>query len=181
MTAPEIAIGKRALGFWATLSDLFCTTKQQRCWVQKTASVRDKLPKCARPRAKKMPRNIYNAEHKANEVKFIDDLAELYNAKYPKAVTCVMKNKNSMVIFDDFPAEHWCHTRSTNPIESTYATVRRRTAKTKGCETAQATLTMVIKLAEVAAKSWNKLRRYERLADVIDIRWRFENGVRIEV
>lgn len=179
-TAPELAIGDGALGFWAALSEAFSTTKQQRCWVHKTANVLDKLPKSTQPQAKTLLHNIYNAEHKADAVKFMNDFADLYEAKYPKAVTCLMKNKDSMLVFYDFPAEHWCHIRSTNPIESTFATVRLRTAKTKGCGTAQATLTMVFKLAENAAKTWNKLRGYERLADVIDIRWRFEDGVRVE-
>ena len=97
--------------------------------------------KSAQPQAKKMLHNIYNAEHKADAVKFMNDFAELYEAKYPKSVTCLMKSKDSMLVFYDFPAEHWCHIRSTNPIESTFATVRLRTAKTKGCGTAQATLT----------------------------------------
>lgn len=179
-TSPELAVGDGALGFWAALSEVYSMTKQQRCWVHKTANVLDKLPKNAQPQAKKMLHNIYNSEHKADAVKFMDDFAELYEAKYPKAVTSLMKNKDSMLVFYDFPAEHWCHIRSTNPIESTFATVRLRTAKTKGCGTALATLTMVFKLAENAAKSWNKLRGYERLAEVIDMRWKFEDGVRVE-
>lgn len=178
--APELAIGDGALGFWAALSEVYSTTKQQRCWVHKTANVLDKLPKSVQPQAKKMLHNIYNSEHKADATKFMDDFADIFDAKYPKAVTCLMKNKDSMLAFYDFPAEHWCHIRSTNPIESTFATVRLRTAKTKGCGTALATLTMVFKLAENASKNWNKLRGYERLAEVIDIRWNFKDGVRVE-
>jgi len=179
-TSPELAIGDGALGFWAALSEVYSTTKQQRCWVHKTANVLDKLPKSTQVQAKKMLHNIYNSEHKIDAIKFMDEFAELFNAKYPKAVTCLMKNKESMLAFYDFPAEHWGHIRSTNPIESTFATVRLRTAKTKGCGTALATLTMVFKLAENASKNWKKLRGYERLAEVIDIKWKFEDGIRVE-
>ena len=179
-TAPDLAIGDGALGFWAALSEVYSSTKHQRCWVHKTANVLDKLPKSLQPQAKKLIHNMYNAEHKTDAVKFMDDFAELFEAKYPKALTCLMKDKEEMLTFYDFPAEHCCHIRSTNPIESTFATVRLRTAKTKGCGTALATLTMVFKLAESAAKSWNKLRGYERLAEVIDLRWKFEDGIRVE-
>ena len=180
MIAPELGIGDGALGFWAALSEVYPTTRQQRCWVHKTANVLDKLPKSVQPQAKKMLHDIYNAENKGNANKVIDDFAKVFDAKYPKAVTCLMKNRDAMLTFYDFPAEHWGHIRSTNPIESTFATVRLRTEKTKGCGTAKATLTMVFKLAESAAKTWNKLRGSDRLAEVIDIRWRFEDGVRVE-
>ena len=126
--------------------------------MHKTANVLDKLPKKTQPQAKNMLHNIYNAENKADANKFMDEFAEVFDAKYPKAVTCLMKNRDSMLSFYDFPAEHWCHIRTTNPIESTFATVRLRTEKTKGCGTAKATLTMVFKLAENASKTWNKLR-----------------------
>mgnify|MGYP003377614023 CR=1 FL=1 len=180
VTTPELAIGDGALGFWAALSEVYSTTKHQRCWVHKTANVLDKLPKNSQPQAKKMLHNIYNAENKANANKLLDEFAKVFDAKYPKAVTCLLKNRDSMLAFYDFPAEHWCHIRSTNPIESTFATVRLRTAKTKGCGTALATLTMVFKLAENASKTWKKLRGYERLAEVIDIKWKFKDGIRIE-
>lgn len=179
-TPPELAIGDGALGFWAALSEVYSTTKHQRCWVHKTANVLDKLPKSTQPQAKKMLHNIYNSEHKADAIKFMDDFAAVYDAKYPKAVTSLRKHADSMLAFYDFPAEHWCHIRSSNPIESTFATVRLRTAKTKGCGTALATLTMVFKLVENASKKWKKLRGYERLAEVIDIRWKFDDGIRTE-
>ena len=178
--APELAIGDGALGFWAALSEVYSTTKEQRCVVHKTANILDKLPRKTQPQAKKMLHDMYNAENKVDANKLVDDFAKVYEAKYPKAVACLMKNRDSIFSFYDFPAEHWCHIRSTNVIESMFATVRLRTEKTKGCGTAKATLTMVFKLAENASKTWKKLRGYERLAEVIDIRWKFEDGIRVE-
>jgi len=115
--APELAIGDGALGFWAALSEVYSTTKQQRCVVHKTANILDKLPRKTQPQAKKMLHDMYNAENKVDANKLVDDFAKVYEAKYPKAVACLMKNRDSIFSFYDFPAEHWCHIRSTNVIE----------------------------------------------------------------
>lgn len=175
-TPPSLAIADGALGFWAALSKVFPTTKTQRCWVHKTANVLDKLPKSTQPRAKKMLHDIYNSPRKSEAERMFDLFIETFSAKHPKAVKCLVKDRESMLTFYDFPAEHWSHIRTTNPIESTFATVRLRTHKTKGCGSGTATLLMVFKLAQSAQKNWRRLRGYEKLADVIDIRWKFVDG-----
>ena len=174
--APSLAIAGGALGFWAALSKVFPTTKTQRCWVNKTANVLDKLPKSVQPRAKKMIHAIYNSPSKPEAERVFDLFIETFEAKHPKAVKCLVKDRESMLTFYDFPAEHVPHIRTTNPIESTFATVRLRTNKTKGCGSRPATLLMVFKLAQSAQKNWRRLRGYEKLADVIDIRWKFVDG-----
>jgi putative transposase len=174
--APSLAIADGALGFWAALSKVYPTTKTQRCWVHKTANVLDKLPKSVQPRAKKMIHEIYNSPRKSEAERVFDLFIETFEAKHPKAVKCLVKDRESMLTFYDFPAEHWPHIRTTNPIESTFATVRLRTNKTKGCGSGPATLLMVFKLAQSAQKNWRRLRGYEKLADVIDIRWKFVDG-----
>ena len=175
---PSLAIADGALGFWAALPQVFPSTKTQRCWVHKTANVLDKLPKSTQPLAKKMLHEIYNSPRKAEAERVFDHFIETYDAKYPKAVKCLVKDRENLLTFYDFPAEHWPHIRTTNPIESTFATVRLRTNKTKGCGSSTATLLMVFKLAQSAQKNWRRLRGYERLADVIDIKWKFVDGER---
>lgn len=178
--SPKLAIGDGALGFWAALNEIFPDTLQQRCWVHKTANVLDKIPKSKQPEAKKMLHNIYNQPSKAEANTAFAAFLEVFDAKYPKATNCLSKDREKLLTFYDFPAENWCHIRSTNPIESTFATVRLRTYKTKGCGSASATLLMVFKMCENASKTWRKLRGHERLAEVIDIRWMFKDGERIE-
>jgi transposase-like protein len=175
---PSLAIADGALGFWAALPKVFPGTKTQRCWVHKTANVLDKLPKSTQSRAKKMLHEIYNSPRKSKAERVFDHFIETYEAKHPKAVKCLVKDRENLLTFYDFPAEHWPHIRTTNPIESTFATVRLRTNKTKGCGSGTATLLMVFKLAQSAQKNWRRLRGYERLADVIDIRWKFVDGER---
>jgi putative transposase len=164
---PKLAVGDGALGFWKALRQVFLTTREQRCWVHKTANVLDKLPKGVQPKAKAMLHEIWQAETRAAADKAFDLLVASYEAKYPKAVECLTKDRDTLLAFYDFPAEHWAHIRTTNPIESTFATVRLRTDKTKGTGTRLACLTMVFKLMESAAKRWRVLNASQLLGDVI--------------
>ena len=174
---PELAIGDGALGFWAALPKAFPKCRVQRCWVHKTANVLNKLPKNAHSGAKKMLHEIWMADTRKDADKAFEAFANTYRAKHPKAVECLEKDRDELLAFYDFPAEHWSHIRTTNPIESMFATVRLRTAKTKGCGTRQATLMMVFKLAQSAAKGWRKLNGSELLADVIQS-VRFVDGIK---
>jgi transposase-like protein len=151
---PKLAIGDGALGFWSALDEVFPKTKKQRCWVHKTANILDKLPKSLQAKAKSMIHEMYMAETKENALKAYDHFVKTFNAKYPKAVKILVKDKDNMFNFYDFPAEHWIHIRTTNPIESTFATIRLRTAKTRGSGSRTAAFTMVFKLALEAEKTW---------------------------
>ena len=164
---PKLAVGDGALGFWAALDKVWPTTRQQRCWVHKTANVLDKLPKSVQPSAKALIQEIYLAptEKKAREA--YRKFHTLYEAKYPKAWACLQKDEDQMFSFYDFPAEHWRHLRTTNPIESTFATVRHRTRKTKGCGSRDATLMMVFKLAKEAEKHWRRLNGSKLILEVL--------------
>ena len=164
---PALAIGDGALGFWKALPQVYATTRQQRCWVHKTANVLDKLPKSMQPKAKGMLHDIYQAPNRAEADQAFDLFVKSYEAKYPKAAECLAKDRPQLLTFYDFPAEHWLHLRTTNPIESVFATVRLRTAKTKGSATREACLTMVFKLMESAAKRWRVLNGSALLADVV--------------
>jgi putative transposase len=174
--APSLAVGDGALGFWKALRQMFPTTKEQRCWVHKTANVLDKLPKAQQPKAKAMLHDIWQAETKAAAEKAFDLFVATYEAKYAKAVGCLVKDRAELLVFYDFPAQHWVHVRTTNPIESTFATVRLRTTKTKGSGCRSACLTMVFKLMESAAKKWRFLNGSPLLAKVI-AGVRFVDGV----
>ncbi len=154
---PKLAIGDGALGFWAALGKELPETKWQRCWVHKTANVLDKLPKGLQGKAKSMIHEMYMAETKENALKAYRHFVDVYSDKYPKAVECLKKDEEVLFSFYDFPAAHWIHIRTTNPIESTFATVRLRTARTKGCGSRIATLTMVFKLVMEAQKNWRRL------------------------
>jgi len=164
---PRLATGDGALGFWKALPQVFGVTRDQRCWVHKTANVLNKLPKRAQPKAKGMLHEIWMAETKADAETAFDRFVETYEAKYPKATTCLGKDRDALLTFYDFPAEHWVHIRTTNPIESTFATVRLRTVRTKGCGSRLACLTMVFKLAKCAERHWRRLNGSERLPEVI--------------
>jgi putative transposase len=170
---PSLAIGDGALGFWAAIEEEFPKTRGQRCWVHKTANILDKMPKSAQINAKKMIHEIYMAPTKNEGLKAFDSFVHLYQAKYPKACECLMKDKEALMAFYDFPAMHWQHIRTTNPIESTFATIRHRTKQTKGCGSRMCTLTMVYKLAIAAEKHWRRLRGYELIEKVI-------NGVKFQ-
>jgi putative transposase len=164
---PKLAVGDGALGFWKALPQVYPTTREQRCWVHKTANVLDKLPKRLQPKAKAMLHDIWQAATRADADKAFDLFVATYEAKYPKASECLRKDRVELLVFYDFPAEHWGHLRTTNPIESVFATVRLRTEKTKGTGTRMACLTMVFKLMESASKNWRLLNGSSSLGDVI--------------
>jgi putative transposase len=164
---PKLAIGDGALGFWKAVRQVWPQTQEQRCWVHKTANVLDSLPKSQQPRAKEKLHAIWQAATRQEAEKAFDLFVATYEAKYPKATECLAKDRTQLLVFYDFPAEHWIHLRTTNPIESTFATVRLRTAKTKGTGTRLACLTMVFKLMESASKHWRTLNGSKLLEDVI--------------
>ena len=167
MEDPKLAIGDGALGFWAALRKIYPTTREQRCWVHKTANILNKMPQGVQPKAKDMLHQIWMAETKVQAEKAFELFIETFQAKYPKATECLAKDRDVLLTFYDFPAEHWVHLRTTNPIESTFATVELRTRRTKGCGSRIASLTMVFKLAESASKRWRMLNGSNLLADVI--------------
>lgn len=175
-TAPKLAIGDGALGFWAALREEYPETREQRCWVHKTANVLDKLPKSIQPDAKKLVHEMYLSPTLKAAKAALEDFVTRYEAKYPKAVTCLTKDEEALFTFYDFPAEHWSHIRTTNPIESTFATVRHRTRQTKGCGSRKATLAMVFKLGLEAEKKWRRLNGARLIAKVIT-GVRFKDGV----
>ena len=168
MNQPKLAIGDGALGFWKALQKVFGATRHQRCWVHKTANVLNKMPKSIQPKAKQDLQAIWMAETRKNAEKAWAQFLVTYQDKYPKACECLEKDQEQMLAFYDFPAEHWVHIRTSNPIESTFATVRLRTAKTRGCVSRTTILTMVFKLGLSAEKGWRRLRGFKRLAEVIN-------------
>jgi len=165
---PRLATGDGSLGFWGALSEVFPETKRQRCWVHKTANILDKMPKSIRSKAKSMIYEMYMAATKEDALKAYDYFIKVFESKYPKAVECLKKDKEDLFTFYDFPAIHWIHIRTTNPIESTFATVRLRTTKTKGCGSRIATLTMVFKLTMEASKTWKKLKGHKLILLVLE-------------
>ena len=177
--APRVAVGDGALGFWKALPQVYGDTRWQRCWMHKTGNVLDKLPKSIQARAKDNLHQIWMAETKEMAEKAFDHFIQSYEAKYPKAAECLAKDREVLLTFYDFPAEHWLHLRTTNPIESTFATVRLRTAKTRGMLTRDTMLTMVFKLSMSAQKRWRRLNRPERLGELIQ-GIKFVNGIKQE-
>ena len=175
-TAPQLAIGDGALGFWKALSKVYDGTRWQRCWVHKTANVLNSLPKSLQSKAKSKLHQIWQAADKDEALRHFDDFVKTYEAKYPKAVECLEKDKDALLTFYDFPAEHWRHIRTTNPIESTFATVRLRTNKVRGCFSANTVISMAFKLCQCAQKRWIRLHRPERLADIVK-GVKFVNGI----
>ncbi len=173
---PKIAIGDGALGFWAALRKIYPAAREQRCWVHKTANVLNKMPKSIQPKAKGDLHEIWQAETKADAEKAFDAFVEKYQAKYSKACDCLKKDRSVLLTFYDFPAEHWSHLRTTNPIESTFATIRLRHRKTKGSGSRRASLAMMFKLAESASKKWRRLNSHEKLSQVIEGR-SFKDGI----
>jgi transposase-like protein len=164
---PKLATGDGALGFWKALPKVFSTSRTQRCWVHKTANVLDKLPKRLQPRAKESIHNIWMAETREAANQAFDSFLETYGAKYPKACECLAKDRDELLAFYDFPAEHWKHLRTTNPIESVFATVRLRHRRTKGSGSRTRCLAMVHQLMLSASKRWRLLNGYDLLPDVI--------------
>jgi len=175
--APSLAVGDGALGFWKALRQVWPTTREQRCWVHKTANVLDKLPKGQQPKAKAMLHDIWQAATKGEAEKAFALFVATWQAKYAKATECLVKDREALLVFCDFPAEHWVHVRTTNPVESTFATVRLRTSKTKGSGSRAACLTMVFKLMESAAKNWRLLNGSSLIGEVI-AGVRFVDGVK---
>jgi hypothetical protein len=165
--APQLAVGDGALGFWKAVRQIWPAIREQRCWVHKTANVLDKLPKAVQPKAKEMLQAISQAPRRAEADKAFDVFLRTYEATYPKAAECLAKDRDALLTFYAFPAEHWRHIRTTNGIESVFATVRLRTGKTKGSGTRIACLTMVFKLMESASRRWRALNGSPLPADVI--------------
>jgi transposase-like protein len=164
---PKLATGDGALGFWKALRQVYPATREQRCWVHKTANVLDKMHKRVQAKAKEMLHAIWMAPTRAAAVQAFEAFVEMFGAKYPGAVECLNKDRDVLLTFYDFPAEHWVHLRTTNPIESTFATVRLRHRRTKGNGTRAACLAMVFKLVESAARRWRALNGAKLLPDVI--------------
>ena len=164
---PELAVGDGALGLWKALPKVYAETRSQRCWVHKTANVLNYLPKSLQSKAKAALQQIWMASTREQAHRAFDNFVAMYQAKYPKATECLKKDQDALLAFYDFPAEHWVHIRTTNPVESTFATVRLRTAKTRGCVSRNTILALVFRLGLSAEKHWIKLRGFQRLGQVI--------------
>ena len=165
---PKIAVGDGALGFWAALRKVFPETREQRCWVHKTANVLNNLPKSVQPRAKAALHEIWQAETRQAAKQAFDDFLEKYSAKFEAACECLKKDRDVLLTFYDFPTEHWKHIRTTNPIESTFATIRLRHRKTKGSGTRRTSLAMMFKLALSAQKRWRRLSGHEQIVHLLE-------------
>jgi putative transposase len=166
--SPKLAVGDGALGFWNAVSKQYPACQHQRCWVHKTANVLEKLPKSMQPKVKTALHDIYLAEKREDARQAFDNAVERFEAKYPKAISCLKKDKAELLAFYDFPAEHWHHIRTTNPIESAFATVRLRSRRSKNCGSRDTTLSMVFKLLQSAEKRWRKIRGFKLLTLVAD-------------
>ncbi len=172
-------MGDGGLGFWAALRKVYPTTREQRCWVHKTANVLDKLPNSMRGKAKQAVHDIYLAESRKAAGQAFDRFVALYQRKFPRAVACLEKDREVLLEFYDFPAEHWGHLRTTNPIESTFATVRLRQRRTKGCGSREASLTMVFMLVRQAERHWRRLNASELIVHVLEGKV-FRDGVLVQ-
>jgi transposase-like protein len=179
MRAPEVAVGDGALGFWAAMRDVWPTTREQRCWVHKIANVLDKLPKSTQPKAKSKLHEAMNAPTRAACDKAIDEFVEAYEPKYPKAAASLIDSRDKLVTHFDFPAEHWQHLRTTNPIESTFATVKLRQRVTKGAGSRAAGLAMAFKLLLAAERTWRRLNGHG-LLPLVRAHVVFRDGERLE-
>ncbi|HJL54015.1 MAG TPA: IS256 family transposase [Arenicellales bacterium] len=166
--SPKLAVGDGALGFWAALEEVYPATLIQRCWMHKTGNVLNYLPKSVQEKAKQGIHDIWMAEGRAEAERAFDHFEDRFGAKYPKAVECLSKDRDVMLTFYDFPAEHWIHIRTTNVIESSFATIRHRTRQAKGCVTRNTMLTMIYKMGQCAEDSWRRLRGFRHLAKVIE-------------
>lgn len=167
MSAPKLAIGDGAMGFWAALDEVYPETRQQRCWMHKTMNVLNCLPKLSQPKAKAALHDIWQAETKEDADKAFDLFIKTYEPKYPKAALCLQKDRAELMAFFSFPAQHWQSVRTSNPIESAFATIRHRTKRSKGCLTRDGMLHMIFKLGQCAEQNWRKLRGFDYLAKVI--------------
>jgi putative transposase len=175
---PELAVADGALGFWKAAGEVWPKTREQRCWVHKTANVLNKLPKSQHPKAKRALQEIWMAETKAAAQAAFDAFVGDYALKYEKAAQCLEKDRGALLAFYDFPAEHWKHLRTTNPIESTFATVRHRTIRSKGCLSNRTALAMVFKLVEAAQKSWRRLDGHAQLPKIF-LGVKFADGLEV--
>ena len=178
MNAPQLAIGDGALGFWNALDEIYSDTHHQRCWVHKTANILNKLPKSSQPKAKQALHYIWQAETKENAEKAFDLFIQTYEAKYPKSTLCLQKDRTDLLAFYDYPAQHWQSIRTSNPIESTFGTIRHRTKRAKGCLSRDSMLHMMFKLGQCAQKKWRKLRGFDYLGKVIR-GVQFKDGVEV--
>ncbi len=176
--APELATGDGALGFWKALDEVSPTTRHQRCTVHKTVNVLDKLPKSVQPAAKADLREVWAAPDRATAEAAVATFADKYGTKYEKAVACLVRDRDALLTFYDFPAEHWDHLRTSNPIESVFATVRHRTVRTKGALSQDTARLMVFKLVTAAAKTWHKLKGENQLPKLVQ-GVTFRNGVEV--
>ena len=176
--APKIAVGDGAMGFWKALDEVFPGTRHQRCWQHKLVNVLNKVPMSVQPGMKSALREVRDAPDRATAEAAITAFAEAYGAKYPKAVACLTKDRDPLLAFLDFPAEHWDHLRTANPIESVFATVRHRTVRTKGALSQTSARLMVFKLVMAASKTWRRLKGENRLPSVIE-GVTFTNGVAV--
>ena len=165
---PKLAVGDGALGFWAALREVYPTTKEQRCWVHKTANVLNKMPKALQAKAKSDLHQIWLAETREMATKAFDHFLEKYGPKYEAACSCLSKDRDALLAFYDFPAEHWGHLRTTNPIESTFSTIRLRHRRTKGSGSRKASLTMMFKLAQSAGRRWRRLNGHHQIVLVLE-------------
>ena len=175
---PELAVADGALGFWQALEEVWPRTRGQRCWVHKTANVLNKLPKSQQSKAKRALQEIWMAETKKDALLAFDAFIETWGVKYDRATECLIKDRDALLAFYDFPAEHWKHLRTTNVIESSFATVRHRTVRSKGCLSNKTALAMIFKLAEAAEKSWRRLDGYSQLPKVI-LGVKFTDGIEV--
>jgi putative transposase len=178
MDGLELAVGDGAMGFWAALEEVYPDTRQQRCWMHKTMNVLNKLPKSSQPKAKKKLHEIWQAETRVDAEKAFDLFVTTYAAKYPKATQCLEQDREELLSFYDFPAQHWQSLRTSNPIESTFATIRHRTKRSKGCLSRETMLHMMFKLGECAQKKWRRLRGFAYLAKVIT-GVKFHDGIEV--
>jgi len=178
MNIPKLAIGDGAMGFWSALEEIYPHARQQRCWMHKTGNVLNCLPKSTQPKAKKALHEIWMAETLSDAEKAFDLFIKTYEPKYPKATICLEKDREELLAFYDFPAQHWQSIRTTNPIESTFGTIRHRTKRTKGCLSRDGMLHMMFKLGQCAEKKWRRLRGFNYLTKVIT-GVKFKDGVEV--
>ena len=178
MNVPELAIGDGAMGFWSALEEVYPETREQRCWMHKTMNVLNCLPKSVQAKAKQALHGIWQAETREEAEKAFDLFLTTYEPKYPKAALCLQKDHEELMAFYDFPAQHWQSLRTSNPIESTFGTIRHRTKRSKGCLTRDGMLHMMFKLGQCAEKNWRRLRGFDYLAKVIT-GVKFKDGIEV--
>ena len=178
MNSPQLAVGDGAMGFWSALDEVYPQSKQQRCWVHKTANVLNCVPKSVQPKVKEALHQIWQADTQSNAYQAFDRFEQMFAAKYPKAVQCLQKDREELLAFYDFPAMHWQSLRTTNPIESAFSTIRHRTKRSKGCLSREGMLQMMFKLGQCAQQNWRRLRGFDDLNKVVT-GVKFKDGVEV--